>query len=157
MVGEMFGWLTLSDHNSDVQVIALRHSVLVRKLATLHVGYIVRNQLLFPLLLPIRVFRAVILWVDGQSGLIVLDVRDDVAPTLVVVNAQSDDEALARAGQETKGARRPASAHLEHMVAVDLVPGSTVGVFPDRLLDDTEERVRIGLVDKHFNRIAHCL
>ena len=75
------------------------------------------------------------------------------------MDAQSDDKALAHVGQETKGARRPASAHLEHMVTCDLVPGSTVGVFPDRLLDDTEERVRggIGLVDRYFDRIAHFL
>ena len=49
------------------------------------------------------------------------------------------------------------SAHLEHLVALVLVPGSTVGEVPVRLLDDTEERVRVGLVDKHFDRIAHFL
>ena len=118
---------------------------------------IVQSQLLFPLLLPSRVSRTVILWVDGQSGLIVLEVCDDVAPTLVVMDAKSDDEALAREGPETKGARRSTSAHLEHLVALVLVPGSTVGEVPVRLLDDTEERVRVGLVDKHFDRIAHFL
>src|ERR1700761_2486945 len=112
MVGDMSGWLTLTtltDHNSDLQVIALLHSVLKRKLATLRVGDIVRSQLLFPLLLPSRLSWTVILWVDGQRRLILREVCDDVAPTLVVMDAKSDDEALARAGLETKGARRPTS------------------------------------------------
>ena len=87
MVGEMSGRLILSDHHSDLQVIAFRHSVLERTLATFHIGDIVRSQLLFPLLLPTRVFRAVILWVDGQSGLIILEGCDDFTPTLVVVDA----------------------------------------------------------------------
>jgi hypothetical protein len=160
MAGEILtGWLTLSDHNSDLQLVALGHSVLERILATLQVGDLVCTQLLLPLLLPIRVFRAVILWVNDASGLIALEVRDDVAPSLGAVDAESDDEALARVGQETKGARCPASAHLEHMVTFDLVPGSTVGEFPDRLLDNTEERARggIGLVDRYLDRIAHFL
>jgi hypothetical protein len=159
MAGEIIGWLTLSDHNADLQRIALGHTVIERILATLQVGDLVCTQLLLPLLLPIRVFQAVILWVNDASGLIVLEVRDDVAPSLVVVDAESDDEALACVGQETKGARCPASAHLEHMFTFDLVPGSAVGVFPDRLLDDTEERARggIGLVDRYFDRIAHFL
>ncbi len=150
-------YFTLSDHNSDRQVIALGHNILERILATLQVGDLVRSQLLLPLLLSIRVFLAVILWVNDASGLIVREVRDDVAPSLVIVDAQSDDEALARVGQEAKGARSPAPAHLEHMVTVDLVPGSTIGVFPNRLLDDTEVRVLAGisLVDKHLNRITH--
>ena len=113
MVDDMSGRLTLTskltNHNSELQVIALLHSVLERKLAILRVGDIVRGQLLFPLPLPSRVSRTVILWVDGQSGLIVLEVCDDVAPTLVVMDAKSDDEALAREGPETKGARRSTS------------------------------------------------
>ena len=37
--------------------------------------------------------------------------------------------------------------HREHVGPVDFAPRSSVGVFPDRLLDDVEERVLVGLVD----------
>jgi hypothetical protein len=152
-VGETFGWLTLTDDNSDLQIIAIRHTVLERTLATLHVGDRVRSQLLLPLFLPVREITAVILWVNGTSGLIVLEVRDDVAPSLAAVDAQSDDEALARFGLETKGARRPAAAHLEHKVTFNLVPGSTVSVFPDGLLDGTEvlAGAGVGLIDRRLD------
>src|SRR6266702_5484554 len=155
----MFRWLTLSDHNSDRQVIAVGHNILERILATLQVGDLVRTQLLLPLSLPIRAVIAVILWVNNASGLIVREVRDDVAPSLVIVDAQSDDEAFVCVGDKAKGAGRPAPAHLEHMVTVDLIPGSTVGVFPNRLLDDTEVPILAGisLGDKHVDRITHLL
>jgi hypothetical protein len=156
-VGKTFGWLTLADDDSGLQIIALRHGVLERTLATLHVGDLVRSQLLLPLLHPVREVVAVILWVNNAGGLIVLDVRDDVAPSLVVVDAQSDDEALARFGPETKGARRPATSHLEHKVTIDIVPA--YGVLERGLLDDTEVHVGagIGLIDRHLDRIAHFL
>ncbi len=155
----MFRWLTLSDHNSDRQVIAVGHNVLERILATMQVGDRVRSQLLLPLPLPFRGVLAVILWVNDASGLIVREVRDDVTPSLVIVDAESDDETLACVGDKAKGTGRPAPAHLEHVVTVDPVPGSTVGVFPNRLLDDTKVSVLAGssLVDKHFDRITHFL
>ena len=159
-VGETFGRLTLSDHNSDRQVISLSHSIFERILDTLQVGDLVLRQLPLPLRHPKRVFYAVILWVDDASGLIALEVRDDVAPSLVIVNAQSGDEAPPRVGQEAKGAGGPALAHLEHMAPRDLVPASVrVGVLPSCLLDYTEvlSRSGISLVDKYFDRITHFL
>jgi len=95
--------LILSNHNMARQVIAFSLSILQRILATFQVGDLVHGQLLLPLLLPTRVVLAVILWVDDTSGWITLEVRDDVAPSLVIVDAQSDDEALPRVGQEAKG------------------------------------------------------
>ena len=130
-MGEIFDWLTLSDHNLDLQVGALSISIVERILDTFRVGDLVLRQLLLPLRLPLREFVAVILWVDDASGLIVLEVRDDVTPSLVIVNAESHDEAPARVGHEAKGAGGPAPAHLQYIVAIDLVPGSTVGVFPN--------------------------
>jgi hypothetical protein len=158
-VGELFGWLTLRDHNSDFQVISVGLSVLVRTLATLKVGDLEHSQVLPSLCLLIRVFRAVVRWVNETSSLIVgLEVRDDIAPCLVTVDAQSDDEVPARLGHETEGTRRPAFAHREQMVVVDLVPGSTLCVSPDGLLDDTEvARAGIVLEYKHLDLITHFL
>src|ERR1700691_1456487 len=119
------------------QVIAFSLSILQRILATFQVGDLVHSQLLLPLLRPTWVVLAVILRVNNTSGLLALEVRDDVAPSFVIVDAQSDDETLPRVGQEAKGAGGPAPAHLEHMVTVDLFPSSTVGVFPNCLLNNT--------------------
>ena len=153
-MGEMFGWLTLSDHNADCQVIALGHSILERILDAFRVGDLVLRQLLLPLLLPLRLSFAVILWIDDASGLI-LEVRDNVAPSLVIVNAESHDEAPPRVGHEAKGAGGPAPTHLQYIVPVDLVPGSTVGVFPNCVVDYTEKLAGLSLVDKYFDTITH--
>ena len=151
---EIFGWLTLSDHNSDLQVFAPHHSVLERKLATLQVVNFVSRQLPLPLLLPIRVFQAVILWINEASGLIVLDVRDDIAPSLVIVDAQSEDTALAFVSQKAKSTGRSTATHLEHVESVDVAPCSTVSVIPNRLLDNAEV-LGISLEDHYFDRITH--
>ena len=102
----MFGWLTvtLRDHNSDLQVIAFGHSVLIRTCATFQVGDLVHGQVASPLLFLISVLRIVVLWGNDTSGLTVRKVRDDVAPSNIVIDAQGDDEDLAHVGQETKGA-----------------------------------------------------
>ncbi len=109
---------------------AVGHNILERKLATLQVGDLVRRELPLPLLLHVGVVLAVVLWINDASGLVVLEVRDDIAPSLVIVDAQSDD--------------------------ADLVPGSTIGVIPHRLLDDAEKLVLVGidLEDQHLDRIT---
>ena len=144
--------LTQSDHNSDRQFLAPRYSVLVRTGATFQVGDLIHSQLASPLLFPIRVCRVIVLWGNDTGGLIVREVRNNVAPWLVVVDTQCDNVALVRVGLETNGAARPACAYLEQMVTVDLVPGSTIAVFPECLLDGTEECVPpgISLIDIHL-------
>ena len=135
---------------------AVGHNILERKLATLQVGDLVRRELPLPLLLHVGVVLAVVLWINDASGLVVLEVRDDITPSLVIVDAQSDDAALAFVGQEAKGAGRSAAVHPEHVASVDLVPGSTIGVIPHRLLDDAEKLVLVGidLEDQHLDRIT---
>jgi hypothetical protein len=58
-------------------------------------------------------------------------------------------------GRETKGAARSATAHGEHIGSIGLTPRSAVGVFPDRLLDDVEKCVLVGLVDLYGDCVAH--
>ena len=119
----------------------------------MRVGDLVHSQVVSPLTFSI------VPWGNDASSLIAREVRENVAPWLVVVDTQCDNVALVRVGQETKGATRPASAHSEQMVTVNLVPGSTIGVLPDCLLDNTEEYVPValGLIYIHLDRIAHFL
>ena len=123
----------------------------------MQIGGLVRLQLPLPLLLHVRVVLAVILRINDASGLVVLEVSDDIAPSLVVVDAQSDDAAFVIVGQEAKGAGRSAAVHPEHVGPVDLIPGSTFGEIPHRLLDDAEELVLVGisLEDKDLDLVTH--
>ncbi len=91
------------------------------------------------------------------SCLVALEVRDDVAPLLVIVDAQRDNKTLACIGHDAKGARGPASAHLKHVATIDLAP--TVGVLPDGLLGNMVVRVLAGsnLMDIHLDRVTHYL
>ena len=126
-----------------------------RKLAALKVRDAVVGQLRLPLPFPILVTVGVVLGSDDDASLIVGKVGDNVTPTLVVVDAQSDDEVFASVGHEAKGTAGPAATHGEHMGPVDFTPRSTVGILPDRLLDDVEEGVLVGLIDLGSDRVTH--
>ena len=147
--------LTSSNDDVDLEVVPLGYSIVEREVATLCVVDVVRHQLRLPLRLPVWVIVRVVLGRDDDTGLVGRKVRDNIAPTLVVVDAQRDDEALLSVGRETKGATRSTAAHREHMGAVDVAPRSTVGVLPDRPLDDAEERVLVGLIDLRGNGVTH--
>ena len=134
---------------------SLRHGVNDREVATLQVLDAVRRQLCLPLLLPVGVLVGVVLGCDDHTSLVGGKVRDDVAPTFVVVDAQRDDEVLASgAGHETKGAARSATTHREYMGSTEVVPRPAISVFPDSLLDDVEVCVR-GLVDTCSDCVTH--
>jgi hypothetical protein len=83
---------------------------------------------------------------DDDASLLMSEVRDDVTPALVIVDAQRNDEVLSGVGHETKGAGRSATAHGEQVASIDFAPGSAIGIFPDRLLDDAEECILVGLI-----------
>ena len=68
------------------------------------------------------------------------NVRDNVAPTFVIVDPHSDDEGLALAIFETHGAAVSAATHGEDMAPVGFVPSTALSVFPDRLLNAAEVR-----------------
>jgi hypothetical protein len=155
-----YGWIkkmtySSSDDDLDREIVSIGHSVGERNVATFGVLDVVRRQLRLPLFLPVAVLVGVILRRDDDTSLVGRKVRDNITPTLVIVDAQCDDEVLAGVGRETKGATRSATTHGEHMGSVGLAPRSAVGVFPDCLLDDVEKSVLVGLVDLCGDCVAH--
>jgi len=68
------------------------------------------------------------------------NVRDNVTPTLVILDAHSDDEGAALAIFETQGAPVSAATHGEDMAPVGFVPSTAPSDFPDRLLNAAEVR-----------------
>jgi hypothetical protein len=146
--------VTSSNHDVDNEVISVGNSIGKRKIATFVVRHTVSRQLLIPLGHTIGEFVAIILRGNDDTGLISGKVRDDVTPTLVVVDAQCNDKVLSGVRHETKGARRSARAHREHVGSVRLAP-RYARIFPARLLDDVEECILVGLVNLCGDRVTH--
>ena len=147
--------LTLSDDDIGNELVALANDVVHGELASLEVGNAVGAQLPLPGCIAIGERSVVVLGCNDNAGLVVGQVRDNVASTLVVVHAESDDEVLASVCDEAKGAAGAAATHGEDLGAVDLGPSAAVGVLPDRLLNNLEERVRVGLVDFDGDGVGH--
>lgn len=147
--------LTSSNDDIDLEVTSIGYSVFERKVVTSSAIDIVSHQLLLPLPLPVAVLMAVVFRRDDDAGLIRRKVRDNVTPTFVIVDTQSDDADLVGVGHEAKGAARSAAAHGEDMGPVNFAPCPAVSEFPDRLLDDAEECVRITLVDTRGDCVTH--
>ena len=147
--------LTSSDNDVALEVVSLGDGVVDGKLAALGVRDAVAGQLGLPLLFAVPVLVGVILGGDDHTRLVVLEVGDDVTPTLVVVDAHRDDEVLAGVRDETEGTAGSATTHREQMLSVDLAPRPTVSVLPDGLLDAVEESVRVGLVDLGGDGVTH--
>jgi hypothetical protein len=132
--------LLLSDNDVGRKVVAFSYGVADRKFTALVIAHTVRLQLALPLGHTVTVFAVVVFRGNDDPSLIGAQVRDNVAPSLVVVNTQSDDEIFAGVGLETKGATCPAVLHFEHMGSVNFAPDTGGSVFPIRLLDEVEER-----------------
>jgi hypothetical protein len=148
--------LTLFDVDVDLEVIPLGYNILERNFATLGIFDTVTRQLLLPLLLPIAVLAAVVLRRNDDTGLLVSKVRDNVTPTLVIVDAKGDDEFLVSGvGHETKGATSSAAAHLEHVGLINFAPCPAVSEVPDRLFCDTEECVRVDMEGARGDCVTH--
>ena len=147
--------LTSSNDDLDLEVVSIGDSVVEGKFAALKVRDAIVGQLRLPLLFPILVAVGVVLGSDDDASLIVGKVGDNVAPMLVVVDAQSDDEVFASVGHEAKGTAGSAATHGEHMGPIYFTPRSTVGILPNRLLDDVEEGVLVGLVDLGSDGVTH--
>ena len=126
-------------------------------LATLGVFDAVLHVLRLANFLTILVTVAVVLRLDDASGLVGLEVGDDVAPALVVVHADRHGEGLAGLQvAETHGARGAAATHFEDMKVVDHGPAAAVGVVPHHLLDAGEEAAWVGLVDLAGDFVGHA-
>jgi hypothetical protein len=148
--------LTSSDNDVDLEVIAFGSSIVVCKIAILPID-IVGRQLLLPLLHSITILVAVVLRGNDDPSLFVGEVRDNVSPSLIVVDAQSDDEVFTSVAHETKRAACPAAANGEHVGSVNVAPFPAVGVVPNRLLDDVEVRVWVGVVDPSVDFVSHSV
>ena len=148
--------LTSSNNDVDLVVIAFGRSIVVRKVAILPID-IVRRQLLLPLQHAITILVAVVLRGDDDPSLLVGEVRDNVSPPLIVVDTQSDDEVFTGVAHETKRAGRPAAAYGEHMGSVNVAPFPAAGVVPNRLLDDVEVRIWVGVVDPSVEFVSHSV
>ena len=147
--------LTSSNDDLDLEVVSIGDSVVEGKFAALKVRDAVVGQLRLPLLFPILVTVGVVLGRDDDASLVIGEIGDNVTPTLVVVDAQRNDEVFAGVGNETEGTTGSTATHGEHMGPVDFTPRSTVGILPDRLLDDVEEGVLVGLVDLGSDGVTH--
>lgn len=117
----------------------------------------VRRQLLLPLTLPVDVLVAVVLRRDDDTSLVGSKVGDNVTPGLIVVNAQSYDAVLLRlgVGHEANGAASAATAHLEDVVPLVLVPSSAVGILPDTMFDGAEACTGVGNEDARGDCVTH--
>ena len=80
--------------------------------------------------------------------MIALEVRDDTTPSLVLVDTQSYNAALALVGQQGKGAGHPAIVHLEPVASVLLAPGFAVGEVPHGLGEQRKSSFWRGLAWK---------
>jgi hypothetical protein len=149
------GRLTSSNDDVDLEVMSVGHSVVKRKGATFIVLHTVTRQLLLPLSHTIGLVGAVVLRVDDDASLLISQVGDDITPTLVVVDAQRNDEVLAGVGHETKGARRSATAHSEYLGSVSFAPCSAISKIPGGPLDDAEECILLGLGDLCGDIVSH--
>lgn len=147
--------LTSSNEDVHLKVISVSHSIFKQKGASFVVFHTVSDQLLLPLSLPIGVLVIVVLWVDDDASLRISEVRDDITPSLVIVDTQCDNEVLSGVGQEAEGTGRSATTHCDQLGSVSFVPRATIGIIPDRLLDDSEECILVGLVDLCVDCVAH--
>jgi hypothetical protein len=119
---EVLKRLTLSDNDVGREVITFNYGVTDCKFTTLVVADAIRLQLALPLGLTIAMFAVVVFRGNYNASLFGAQVRDNVVPSLVVVNTQSGDEIFASVKLETKGATCPAVFHDEHMGSVNFAP-----------------------------------
>ena len=97
--------LTSSNNDVDLEVVAFGFTVDERKVAALVIPDIVRRCLALPLAHAITVLAVVVLWSNDDTSMFVGgEFRDNIAPSLVVVNTQSHDESFIGVGHKTKGA-----------------------------------------------------
>ena len=82
------------------------------------------------------------------------ETRGHVAPTLVIVDAESDDEVFVVAFEaEDAGGATP--THGEDVLIVGDSPRATVGEVPNGLLDDLEPGAGVALVEAAGDGVGH--
>jgi len=97
---------------------------------------------------------SVVVGVDVLSSVSRAEAGGDIDPALVVVNTKGDNEVLVGVF-EAEEAGGTAAAHGEDLLPVDFGPAATVTEVPDRLFDDLEPGVGVGLVDTASDGVRH--
>ena len=121
-----------------LELFSFPDSVFARIFATRLVVATEFRQLLLPY--GLEVLLGVVFRRGDDASVFRGNVRDNVAPTFVIVDAHSDDEGPALAIFETHRAAVSAATHGEDMAPVGFVPSTALSVFPDRLLNAAEVR-----------------
>jgi hypothetical protein len=98
----------------------------------------------------------IVLRVHDHASLVRLQVRDNVAPALAVVDANSKKERLFIIGLEAQGARRIAAVAEVNNVLFG-IRGPADCILPRRLFDNAEEVVTAGLVNTESDGVAHSV
>ncbi|KAG6554010.1 hypothetical protein Mapa_004927 [Marchantia paleacea] len=88
-----------------------------------------------------------------HAGLSRFLVHNNVAPPLVVVDSQSDQEHIARVVLEAQHARRAACLHIQELLAIHIAPGSAA---PVGLLHDAVPNGGLGLDHSHADGVRHA-
>ena len=110
---------------------------------------------LLPQHLVSPVFVVVVSGVNLNTGVGGLLVRDDITPSLVVVDAQCDQEEAARGVPEAQHSGSATAAHVEGVLAIHLAPVCSIGVMPTCLLHNAEPVGGLGLDDPHVDGVRH--
>jgi len=97
---------------------------------------------------------SVVVGVDERSSVSRAGAGGDIDPALGVVDAKGDNEVLLGVF-EAEEAGGTAAAHGEDLLSVDVGPAATVTEVPDRLFDDLEPGVGVGLVDTAGDGVIH--
>jgi hypothetical protein len=136
-----------------VKVVAVPLGKVDLEVPSLGILHLVATQLALPRMLPLLLL--VIFLVDHHTGLILLQVRHDIAPALVVVHTKRNDEILAVISLEAQGAGGTTTTHGKNMLIVGDSPCAAIGVLPHRFFDKPEECVWVGLINAHSNLVGH--
>ena len=145
----------LSDDDVGLEVVAVSNRINDFNSGSTSARDAVRGQLFLPHVGPWSI--VVVLPIDHESRLVGRKSGNDVAPTFVVVHANSNGNELARGVRfEAKHARRAASAHCKGQNAVCIGPSAAVGKVPVGFFYEGEQPARgVTLKDAELDRVRH--
>ncbi|KAG6554017.1 hypothetical protein Mapa_004934 [Marchantia paleacea] len=143
---------SLSDGDSGVQLISVLLVVVNLDVLALGRFLLKARQLLPQHLVPRPV--VVVSRQNLHAGVGRFLVHNDVAPSLVVVDSQSDQKELPRGVSEAQHARRAARVHVQELLAIHLAPGSAIE--PVGLLHNAVPSRGLGLDHSHADGVRHA-
>lgn len=90
-----------------------------------------------------------------QCRILVPQVPQQTTPWFVIVDAHDDSKYFTEGGFEAKHSRGTATSHEQHMLAVVLGPGTSIGIVPAGFFDNCES-VRGAILDTETDSVGHC-